>query len=300
MKRTDDYIRPRGYYDNQGNLLNVNFQTVNDALSGITVSAAQINFSTSFPASAAYAVSANYSVSASTAAYSTSAGYAISCAFAVSASTSVNATTALAAASATYAVSAGTAAQATTAVAAASAGYAASAGSLGLTTSMWKDLIMPGVNLGVGASAPDMVTLTGNILARGFDGGVTTEQLYGSFEMQHDYKEGTDIRPHIHWCPADTSTGEVVWNMEYSVIPVSGTAGTATTLTVTSTANGTQNSHTKKEFGIVSGSMQVGTIMAFRVYRDPTLDTYTGDSILLDMGLHYEVSSLGSINIYGN
>lgn len=43
MNRTDNYIRPRGYYDNQGNLLNVKFSSINDALSGVTASAVQIN-----------------------------------------------------------------------------------------------------------------------------------------------------------------------------------------------------------------------------------------------------------------
>ena len=41
--RTDDYIRPRGYFDNKGNKLNVNFDTMNNALSGISVSATQLN-----------------------------------------------------------------------------------------------------------------------------------------------------------------------------------------------------------------------------------------------------------------
>jgi len=43
-------------------------------LSGLTVTAGQINYSTSFPASAAYAASANYAVSAATAGYSVTAG----------------------------------------------------------------------------------------------------------------------------------------------------------------------------------------------------------------------------------
>jgi hypothetical protein len=73
MKRS--YIRPRGYYDNKGNLLNVPFDTVNTVLSGVTVSANQINYATSFPASCAYAVSAGTSLN------SVSASYAASCAY---------------------------------------------------------------------------------------------------------------------------------------------------------------------------------------------------------------------------
>jgi hypothetical protein len=72
MQKTDEYIRPRGYFDNKGNKLNVNFDTVNMALSGITASATQLNMLASgFISSALYAVSANYAASAS---YAASAG----------------------------------------------------------------------------------------------------------------------------------------------------------------------------------------------------------------------------------
>jgi hypothetical protein len=74
VQRTDDYLRPRGYYDNQGNLLNVSFSAINDSLSGITVSAGQINYSTGFPASCAYAVSALTAQGAASASYAASAG----------------------------------------------------------------------------------------------------------------------------------------------------------------------------------------------------------------------------------
>lgn len=43
IDRSDNYIRPRGYYDNKGTLLNVKFSAINDSLSGITASAVQIN-----------------------------------------------------------------------------------------------------------------------------------------------------------------------------------------------------------------------------------------------------------------
>lgn len=45
VQRSDDYIRPRGYYDNQGNLLTVNFNTLN-LLSGLTASATTLNNTT--------------------------------------------------------------------------------------------------------------------------------------------------------------------------------------------------------------------------------------------------------------
>ena len=209
-------------------------------LSGLTVTAGQINYATSFPASAAYAVSA---------------------------------------------------------------GYSASAGSVGLTTAMWNDIIMPGANLGAGVSVPDLVTLTDNIMVRGFNGTATMEQLFGTFEMEHDYKEGTDLRPHIHWCPSTTHTGDAVWNLEYSYSATGGVFSTATTITATGTASGVANTHLKKEFSVIAGSgISVGDILCFRLYRDPATaaDTYSADALLLNLGIHYQSSSIGRINISGN
>jgi hypothetical protein len=86
VQRTDDYLRPRGYYDNKGNLLNVGFDTVNMMLSGLNASATQINTLVSGGiASAVYAVSAGTCVNSKAAGYAASAGYAVSAEYAVSA-----------------------------------------------------------------------------------------------------------------------------------------------------------------------------------------------------------------------
>jgi hypothetical protein len=34
-------------------------------------------------------------------------------------------------------------------------------------------------------------------------------------QLPHDYKEGTDIIPHIHWCPSTTGTYTGTWTMKY-------------------------------------------------------------------------------------
>ena len=38
----------------------------------------------------------------------------------------------------------------------------------------------------------------------------------------------------------------------------------------------------------------IGDQVAFRLYRDPTQDTYQDDAVVLTFGLHYQKNSLGS------
>lgn len=162
----------------------------------------------------------------------------------------------------------------------------------------WRDEILPATALGAGASAPDLVTLTGNILAYAFDGGSTAEQLYGSFELNHEYKEGTDIFPHIHWAPVNANAGNVKWNLEYSVASKDSAFAVATTISCTD-ANLGANTHHVVEFSAISGTgRKVGDVIAFRLYRDPAdaSDTYASDAILLSLGIHYQVDSTGSVN----
>lgn len=167
-------------------------------------------------------------------------------------------------------------------------------------SSRWDDIVIPPGALGGGASSPDLITLVSNISAYAFDGGGTLEQLYGSFEIPHDYKEGTDLRPHIHWTPTTAGAGNVVWNLEYSLAARSGTFGASTTVTATDAAAGALI-HNAEEFTSISGSgITIGTVIMFRLYRDPTnvADTYGADAVLLSLGVHYEVDATGSTNIF--
>lgn len=219
-----------------------------ESLHGITVTASQLNYATSFPASAAYSVSA---------------------------------------------------------------GYAASAGQLGLITAMWRDYIVGGLSLLGGASAPNLTGLTGNLFIYSFAGtGAAQERLYGTMELQHDYKEGQDVRPHIHWTPLEAQTGDVVWQLEYSyAVPTSGGLPGVFTTSVTAlctgsvTASTLSNSHQKKEWSAIPGTgLTIGTVFSFRLLRNPgdAADTYSARAGLVQIGLHYPVSSVGSIYVFGN
>jgi hypothetical protein len=79
-------------------------------------------------------------------------------------------------------------------------------------TTRWVDFNVGAVSLGTGASAPGLIQLNGsNIYVLGFDGNVTSEQVFGSIEIDHMYKEGTDILFHVHWMPTTATAGNVKW-----------------------------------------------------------------------------------------
>lgn len=163
----------------------------------------------------------------------------------------------------------------------------------------WDDIIIYPTALGTGASAPDLVAFgpSGNLKAYGFDGNATSEQLYGSFEIPHNYLENSNIRPHIHWAPSTAGSGTVKWYLEYSITYPNGSFLAPTTISLTQDAGGVWK-HSVAEFNGVFSASKIGSICMFRLYRNPADDTYTGDAILLSLGFHYQLDGNGSTNLF--
>ncbi len=166
---------------------------------------------------------------------------------------------------------------------------------------VWNDIVLPPDTIQGGVARPDKITLIGNIDAYGFNGVNTTEEMSGSFEVIHDYKEGTDLRPHIHWAPSNANAGSVKWQMEITVATVGQAYTSVSTISATQASNGVDREHQAVEFDIIDGStFTIGTVIHFRLFRDPTdgADTYGSDAILLSLGVHYEIDGDGSRNIF--
>ena len=171
-------------------------------------------------------------------------------------------------------------------------------GKFGVTR--WRDFIVPENVMRVSAGLePDKVTLIGTIQKYAFDGVNTTEEMQGSIEINHEYKEGSIIRPHVHWAPSDTNIGNIKWQMAYSIHRV----GEAPDNEVIISGIGATDGLSKKHFitpigdGIDGTSLQIGDYIHFRFFRIPTdnADTYAHDAFLLGIGVHYEVDSTGSL-----
>lgn len=164
----------------------------------------------------------------------------------------------------------------------------------------WEDIVIPVAALGTGPSAPDLVAFgpSGNLKLHAFDGGSTTEQLYGSIEALHAWKEGTAISFHIHWAPTTANTGNVKWQLEVTIADGNGTFGAPTTLDVTAAAGGTAWVHKLSAFPDVSGTgYHIGAIGVFRLFRNPSdaADTYPDDAVVMSIGVHYQRDTPGSV-----
>jgi len=170
-----------------------------------------------------------------------------------------------------------------------------------LSQPVWTDLRISGSTLGSGSSAPDQVTWVNasNLKVKGFDGGSTTEQLFFEVQLGHDYKEGTDLHPHVHWGPTTTGAGNVKWVLEYSWVNIMDTAPAVTTTSVVQAAGGTAYKHNIIDFPIIPGAGKtLSSMIIGRIYRDPSdnQDTYTGDAGLLELDFHYLTDGIGSVS----
>ena len=168
-------------------------------------------------------------------------------------------------------------------------------------TAKWNDFYIHGTALVSGPSAPDLTIFQSNIQLYTFDGASTLEETNGVFEVMHDYKEGTDIRPHVHWAPINANTGNVKWQIEYTICNVNGTFPANTTISAIGAASGALKHIATETSAVISGTnIKIGDMLAFRIFRDPAdaQDTYGSDAFLLSVGMHYQVDSTGSANTF--
>jgi len=170
----------------------------------------------------------------------------------------------------------------------------------GATT--FNDINISGLALGTGPAAPAIIAINATgILTYAFIGtGVLADELHGSLETLHDYLEGSDIVPHVHWCPTTNDAGNVKWQIEYIWISRTGTITTSTTIAVTTAAGGTAWTLKRSDFPTVTGTnRQIGDRFMFRIFRDPAdgSDTYAFDAAILDVGIHYAKDMMGSRGI---
>jgi hypothetical protein len=119
-----------------------------------------------------------------------------------------------------------------------------------------------------------------------------------NFQMPHSWVEGTSITPYARWSTTDTNTGNIFFGIEYSIASTNNTFATTTNSTVTQAVSGTAFQHQIVTFpSITMTSNLIDTIMLVHFYRDGAnaADTYTGLMYLLNVGLHVQTNTLGSL-----
>jgi hypothetical protein len=158
------------------------------------------------------------------------------------------------------------------------------------------DLICTITQSGVPASfaTPTNINNTG---IYGFSFGSTTQKDI-SFQVQlsHQWKEGSDVTPHFHWCTSNTNTNTMVFKLDYWVVNMGEVISGVTTLTQTITPGGVAYKHTLSSLGTVSMTGKTAScIFGGRLYRATAdaNDTHTGTVYVLGVDLHVKNNRWG-------
>ena len=176
---------------------------------------------------------------------------------------------------------------------------------LELQESVYRDINIAGYLLAKPASsAPDLATFVDEagddttIETYGFAVG---EKVHGGFELQHDYKQGTNLVFHVHWNGnwAPSGTDYVQWRLTYIVMRDGATLDAAVTIDSPDTAFDTQYETVRSDFAAITGTnFLIGDQFMFTLSRvAATGDEYVGDALIATAGIHYEVDTIGSRQI---
>lgn len=164
----------------------------------------------------------------------------------------------------------------------------------------WDDINVGGVALRTGAAnQPTLVNFnTTTILVYEFSPSQANE-LHGNVELLHDYKEGTNITPHIHWYPTNTNTGNVVWGLEYTIQGSTGTIVSGTGSVIVTASGTSWLQHRDDILEITGTNLKIGDQIHFRLFRDGAniSDTYNDGAAIATFGFHYQIDTLGSRQI---
>ena len=169
----------------------------------------------------------------------------------------------------------------------------------------WEDLRFPATGINPPGSASDAdvdnadTPWIGTLL---FAAG-STELVCGIAQMPHSWKEGSNIKPHIHWAPTNNNTGDVLWQFDYMIANVNGVfPGSYTTLQKLASADENLNKHQIIGFDEIDMTgYALSCVILWRVSRiggGDVSDTYGADARLIEFDIHFQVDGDGSRQEY--
>lgn len=167
----------------------------------------------------------------------------------------------------------------------------------------WRDNVVP-LDVEVGnPDAPVLNVFRGGIKRYNFPAGQMTEAS-ASFHIDHDYKVGTALYPHIHWAITSTATGTVRWGVEWTYAKGHGQMpfGPTTTVYVEQASNGIAFTHFVAEVSdanaIPGTNIETDGIVTCRFFRDGAHpnDTLAEDVFVFCVDLHYQAAQFATPN----
>jgi hypothetical protein len=153
----------------------------------------------------------------------------------------------------------------------------------------------------VGGSAPTELVWLTNLRIYEFN---AAEELHFETQLPHNYKEGTDLKVHVHWTPHTRGVAEngntVNWRAEITAQPINGTFTAGTVYDMTATCDGVNHKHLRQAAtaDLSGSSLTVSSVLVGRVYRLAgdtwATNTATNRPALLSLDFHYEIDSPGT------
>ena len=167
---------------------------------------------------------------------------------------------------------------------------------------VYKDLIIPSSSVAGGAAAPSSRLYNGSstIYSPNCFAGSVNNDVVGENEMQHDYKEGTDIETHIHIVNESALlAGQTIqFVLDIDMVGMNSSSHYIAQFigTYTSPVGGTPAwTHIYLTLGIIAGAnRKIGDAIAFCLTRNASTDTSTSIVHLKSIGFHYECDTVGS------
>jgi len=135
----------------------------------------------------------------------------------------------------------------------------------------------------------------------GFDD-TRLEEILLFAQIPHSYREGSDLRFHLHWMKTTSDAGNVRWGLEYWISsPLGDFPANTVVIEQTSALLATDSKlgHQVCDFAThISGEgIGMSSVLNCRLYRDPTHadDTYGADAVALSADFHIEKDRRGSL-----
>jgi hypothetical protein len=169
---------------------------------------------------------------------------------------------------------------------------------------VWEDLTFPAEGINP-AGAPDAAsydttTYPGTLLFSG----TQDRHVAGTAQMPHAWREGTTIKPHIHWTKttADAGGAAVTWQMRFATASIDGAVSAYSGWTAGTLVQGNLTSlewHNITSFGdLAMTGLGVSTIVIWELRRVGSTDAYNSNARLLALDFHYQRNSSGSRREY--
>lgn len=164
------------------------------------------------------------------------------------------------------------------------------------TTRLWDDARVSLTRATTGPNAPTFAAHRDTLNANSFSAS-TMNEMWGELQLSHGYYSGSDIKPHLHWSPGNsTNTGVVRWGLEYSWANIGAAFPASTTVYVEQAGPGVAYQQMLAAFATLTGTGKMdSSVLMFRVFRDAAngADTATFAAFALSFDVHFEIDGVG-------